>query len=108
MVWLWVMEGARGMMVYGGMVLGDGGWETTEPVRTEPQAPPRHRCDQWHMTQLCSQTVFIQDLCYKLVCVCVDKFDQWHMTLTRFEGDFVPGAANDTSQGCPGALLPII
>ena len=36
MVWLWVMEGAQGMMVYGGMVLGDGGWETTELVRTQP------------------------------------------------------------------------
>ena len=43
------------------MVLGDGGWETTEPVRTQPEAPPRHRCDQWHMTQLCSQAGYTLD-----------------------------------------------
>ena len=61
MVWLWVMEGAQGTMVYGGMVLGDGGWETTEPVRTQPQASPRHRCDQWHMTQLCSEAGYKLD-----------------------------------------------
>ena len=37
MVWLWVMEGAQGTMAWhGGMVLGDGGWETTELVRTQP------------------------------------------------------------------------
>ena len=27
---------------------------------------------------------------------------------TRLLGDIVPGAANDTSQGCPEAVLPII
>ena len=74
-----------------GMVLGDGGWETTEPVRTQPEAPPRHRCDQWHMTQLCFESGYILVLALMLhdgtrnQCVCVDQCDQWHMTLGSWE-----------------------
>ena len=98
------------------MVLGDGGWETTEPVRTQPEAPPRHRCDQWHMTQLCSQTGYILALMLHYAtrsatnsCVCLGQCDQWPMAYdTRSKGDMVPGAANDKSQGCPEALLPCI